>query len=131
MKLFVCLLFLICFTYIYPDCYSSTDLTQVKKDVCLARKVGDSEYPEVTGHKPDTCCHEKISYKLNGVKFEFSSCGAYEKSKVEDYIKKQKENKNDYGEGSEILKVTNAKYSLDCSSSFVQFGFFALLTILF
>ena len=130
MKLFVCL-FLICFIYIYPECSVSTDLTQVKKDVCLARNVSNYEtnYPTATGHKPDTCCFEKISYKLAGVKVEYTYCEAFEKSKVEEYVNKQKDNSG--STGVEGLQISNAKYSIDCSSSFVQFGFIALLAILF
>ena len=131
MKLFVYLLFLICFIYIYPQCYVSTDLTQVKKDVCLARNVStfESEYPTAEGHKPDTCCLNTISYKLAGVKVEYSYCYAYEKSKVEDYVKKQKENSG--SSEADALGISNAKYSIDCSSSFVKVGFIALLAILF
>ena len=127
MKLFV-FLFLICFIYIYPECSVSTDLTDVKKDVCLARTVStyEVEYPVAADQKPDTCCLEKYTAKVAGVKAETTFCRAYEKSKVEDYVKKINDNS-----GVNVAGMASAKYSVDCSSSFVQFGFIALLAILF
>ena len=130
MKLFVCL-FLICFIYIYPECSVSTDLTDVKKDVCLARTVStyEAQYPCAADQKPDTCCLEKYTAKVAGVKAETTFCHAYEKSKVEDYVKKYKDNSG--LSGVSVSGLASAKFSIDCSSSFVQFGFIALLAILF
>ena len=130
-KLIVCLLFLICIEYIYPECYSLADGLNAKKDDCLKRTVGTSEGSAAPGHKPDTCCLAESSYKSDGKKVSFSSCGAFEKSKVLDYIDSvEKENKEDSAE-AELLKITDPKFSLDCYSSYLKFGLMTLSIILF
>ena len=129
-KLFVCLTFLICFDYIYPSCYVLGDGQTVKKDECLKRKVETTDY-SISGQTPDTCCHFETSYKVNGQKISASACNAYEKSKVEDYLKALKKEQEVYQEASKAQGYDDFKYSLDCSSSYIKFGLMALFLILF
>ena len=131
-KIFVCLLLVICINYIYPECMALEDGTTINKDTCLKRKVGNSETSLATGHTPDTCCHMESSYKLNGNKVTTSICSAFEKKKVGDYIKKMKEEtKKSEDTSVSGQKITDAKFSLDCSSSYLKFGIMALFIILF
>ena len=129
-KLFVCLTFLICFDYIYPSCYVLGDGDSVKKDECLKRKVETTDF-SVAGQTPDTCCHYETSYKVGGQKVSTSVCSAYEKSKVEDYMKTLKKEQDVYKAASKALGYSDIKYSLDCSSSYIKFGLMALFLILF
>lgn len=128
-QLFMCLIFLIFITYINSSCYVYGDGDNVKKDECLKRKVENESGP--AGHTADTCCLFETSGKYNGVKETNSICGAYEKSKVLDYIKAYKKAQEAYKKASEALGVTDIKYSLDCSSSYIKFGFIVLFLILF
>ena len=128
-QLFMCLIFLIFITYINSSCYAIGDGENVKKDECLKRKVGNESGP--AGHTADTCCLFETSGKLNGVKETSSFCGAYEKSKVPDYMKTYEKAQEAYKKASEALGVTDIKYSLDCSSSYIKFGFIVLFLILF
>lgn len=129
-KLIVCLLFLICIKYIYPQCYILADGLSAKKADCLKRSVGTSEGSPASGHKPDTCCLAESSYKLAGEKVSVSSCGAYEKSKVLDYIDYMKKEMKESDEEDTILKITDPKFSLDCYSSYLKFGLITLSIIL-
>lgn len=131
-QLIVCLIFLICIDYIYLECYESNDGLSVEKSVCLKRTVGTSEKSAADGHNPDTCCFYETSFKLNGEKTSSSYCQAFEKSKVPDYVKEMKK-KSDDEDSAEVsgLKVTDAKLSIDCSSSFLKFGLLILSIILF
>ena len=128
-KLFVCLIFLIFFNYIYPTCYAIGDGDNVKKDDCLERKVDGDSGP--VGHTPDTCCYSESSYKASGQKYSTSYCSAFEKSKVEDYLKSIKAEQDLYKKASEALGYSDIKYSLDCSSSYIKFGLIVLFLILF
>ena len=92
----------------------------VKKDECLKRKVETTDF-SVAGQTPDTCCHYETSYKVGGQKISTSVCSAYEKSKVEDYMKTLKKEQDVYKAASKALGYSDIKYSLDCSSSYIKF----------
>lgn len=60
----------------------------------------------------------ETSYKLNGNKKTSSAFYAFEKKKVEDYINKMKEEiKKEADNSDSSEKITDEKFSLDCSSS--------------
>ena len=129
-KLLVCLIFMICIIYIYPTCWAIGDGDNVKKEDCLKRKVeGDSA--AVTGHTPDTCCYSEESYTFGGQKVSESGCLAFEKSKVEDYLKSYKKQWDLTKKAYKALGYGDINFDLDCSSSYIKFGLMDLILILF
>ena len=133
-KILTCFIFLIYINYICPECYVGTDGHRAKRDDCLKRIVGISETSKAGGN-PDTCCYEEYSFKEDGTETKYLTCAAFELSKVEDYAKKIKEEQKNAedkdNDNDNEKKITDVKYSIDCSSIYLKISLTALFIILF
>ena len=134
MKLYILIILLICIDYAFLDCQLSSDGMNVEKSVCLGRKVGDNETPEVATHTPDTCCLISTSGTVSGQTINKSYCAALEKAKASDF---EKENNEKYGslgttkvECEDSSAATKSSNSSESDSPFIRFGLISFLFLL-
>ena len=143
----ICLVF--CFYYVNSTCYESKDNYKADKKTCLDRKVNTTdeneyyayEYYSFFDKNADTCCYVEASeYDISDQKeYKGQICLAFNKGKVEDDVKKfddylkvlEKELKEELGPlyDSKYLDYYK-KPDINCFSSYLSYGFLALIVLI-
>ena len=149
-KLFLTILCLVfCFYYVNSTCFQYSDKYKADKKTCLDRTVNTTDEDEWYGYeyyrffdkKVDTCCY--VEYKgiddSTGKEETAELCLAFNKGTLGDDMKKfkdykkelEKELKEYYGSNYDSKMLDSIKEpDIDCFSSFLNFGFLALMVLL-
>ena len=129
MKLYILIILLICIDYAFLDCQLSSDGMNVEKSVCLGRKVGDNETPEIATHTPDTCCLISTSGTVSGQTINKSYCAALEKAKASELEKERNDLYGALGTTTIVCEETSKSSNSTSQSTFIRYDFISFLLL--